>query len=105
MGRLNRPDYSKVVESLSETGFPTAMDLLATYAGRAQDLQPMLEGVRINEDRNLRLQYLAGLGLNSVEAPRLYREMLVYRKFPEDLLRGEKMDALRTQFGRPQRSF
>ena len=103
--RLNRPDYSKVVESLSETGFPTAMDLLATYAGRAPDLQPMLEGVRINEDMNLRLQYLAGLGLNSVAAPGIYREMLGYRKFPEDLLRGEKMDALRTLFGRPQRSF
>jgi spermidine synthase len=103
--RLNRPDYSKVVESLSETGFPTAMDLLATYAGRAPDLQPMLEAVRINEDMNLRLQYLAGLGLNSVAAPGIYREMLGYRKFPEDLLRGEKMDVLRTQFGRPQRSF
>jgi hypothetical protein len=65
----------------------------------------MLAGAALNEDSNLRLQYMAGLGVNSAEAPRLYREILGYRKFPEDLLTGERTGQLRTAFGRPQRSF
>ncbi len=32
--------------------------------GTAQDLAPWLKDAAINRDRNLRLQYLAGMGLN-----------------------------------------
>src|SRR5215831_19361917 len=63
--RLDRPDYAPVVASLSDVGFHSAVELLATYAGRAQDLRPMLAGAQINNDLNMRLQYIAGLGLNS----------------------------------------
>jgi hypothetical protein len=44
------------------------------------------------------LQYLAGLGLNSMATPQIYRSILAYRKFPEGLLvgNGGRMDALRT---------
>ena len=82
------------------------MDLLATYAGRASDLEPMLAGVRINDDLNLRLQYMAGLGLNSVGAADLSRDSR-YRKFPEGLLTGseERMNALRAVLGRSARTF
>ena len=81
--------------------------MLATYAGRASDLAPLLAGARINEDLNLRLQYLAGLGLNSVLSPQIYRDILGYRKFPEGLMAGseERMNALRTLLGRPHRTF
>ena len=58
-----------------------------TRAGAA-DLAPMLASAQINDDLNMRLQYMAGLGLNSVAAPQIYREILSYRKFPEDLLVG-----------------
>jgi spermidine synthase len=105
--RLDQSGYARVAASLADTGFHSAVDLLATYAGRASDLQAMLAGASINEDLNLRLQYMAGLGLNSAEAPRLYREILVYRTFPEDLLKGggERIGALRTLLGRAPRSF
>ncbi|MBV8902594.1 MAG: SAM-dependent methyltransferase, partial [Acidobacteriia bacterium] len=63
--RLDRPDYARVQASLSEVGFHSAVEFLATYAGRASDLAPFLVGAQINNDLNLRLQYLAGLGLNS----------------------------------------
>jgi spermidine synthase len=67
----------------------------------------MLENAQINDDLNMRLQYIAGLGLNSVRAPQIYREIMSYRKFPEDLLRGqgEGVDALHTLIGRPHRTF
>jgi spermidine synthase len=105
--RLSRPDYAGVSASLAETEFHSATDLLATYAGSASDLTPMLAGVQINEDLNLRLQYLAGFGLNSRVSPQIYRDILAYRKFPDALLTGsdERMNALRAVLGRPRRAF
>jgi hypothetical protein len=105
--RLSQPGYARVSASLAETEFHSGMDLLATYAGRASDLEPMLAGVQINEDRSLHLQYLAGLGVNSLVSPQTYRDILAYRKFPEDLMAGseERMSVLRGLLGRPQRMF
>jgi spermidine synthase len=96
--RLDRPGYAKVRESLDEVGFHSAVEFLASYAGRASDLGPLLIGAQINDDLNLRLQYLAGLGLNSMAAPQIYRDVLTYRRFPEGFLvgTGGRMDALRT---------
>jgi spermidine synthase len=103
-GRLNQPGIST---SLADVGFHSAVDLLATYAGRAQDLAPMLSNTQLNDDLNMRLQYIAGMGLNSLTAPQLYRELLSYRKFPEDLLvgTGPGVDALHESIGRPHRTF
>jgi spermidine synthase len=105
--RLSQPAYAGVSASLAETEIHSGVDLLATYAGRATDLDPMLAGVQINQDLSLHLQYLAGLGLNSLVSPQTYRDILAYRKFPEDLLAGseERMNALRALLGRPQRMF
>jgi spermidine synthase len=61
---LERPEYDRVARSLDAVGFRTATDLFGTYAGRADNLSPWLDGAAINTDRNLRLQYLAGMGLN-----------------------------------------
>ncbi|PWU11013.1 MAG: SAM-dependent methyltransferase [Terriglobia bacterium] len=96
--RLDRPDYTAVSASLSEVGFHSAVEFLATYAGRASDLRPLLTDAQINGDWNMRLQYLAGLGLNSMATPQIYRTILSYRRFPEGLLTGTggRMDALRT---------
>jgi spermidine synthase len=105
--RLKQPSYSAVSTSLAEVRFPNAVDLLATYAGRAQDLAPMLANAPVNDDLNMRLQYLAGMGLNSVSAPQVYREILSYRKFPEDLLvgTGDGVNALHQLIGRQHRVF
>src|SRR5262249_40258378 len=95
--RLSQPAYAQVAASLADAEFHSGTDLLATYAGRGPDLAPMLAGVPVNEDRNFRLQYLAGLGLNSVMSSQIYSEILAYRKFPDDLLTGsgERIGALR----------
>jgi spermidine synthase len=105
--RLDQPTYAAVSASLAEVGFHSAVDLLATYVGGATDLAPMTTGAQINDDLNMRLQYMAGLGLNSVTAPQVYREVLSYRKFPEDLLvgAGEGVNTLRELIGRPHRTF
>jgi len=92
--RLDRLDYVPVAQSLAEVGFNSATDLLATYAGQATDLRPWLEGAEINRDRNLRLQYLAGMDLNSYQEGRIYDEMLAYCVFPEELFVGSPRSRL-----------
>jgi spermidine synthase len=96
--RLDRPEYSKVLASIGEVGLHSAAELLATYAGRASDLKSYFAGAPINNDMNLRLQYLAGLGVNSMAFQKVFADLMTYRKFPDDLVRGSeaRMDALRT---------
>jgi spermidine synthase len=105
--RLGQSSYSGVVRSLAEIQFHSTVDLLATYVGRAQDLSPMLTDTPINDDLNMRLQYLAGMGLNSVTAPQVYAKILAYRRFPKDLLvgSGDGVNTLRKLIGRRYRAF
>jgi spermidine synthase len=88
--RLNRPEYAPLVKSLREIGFNSAIELFSTFAGRASDLKPWLKDAAINRDRNLRLQYLAGLGLNLYQAGPIYADMLMYRGDPGDLFLGSE---------------
>src|SRR5262252_2958154 len=87
--KLDRPDYAPVVKSLHDIGFYSAIDMFSSYGGRAVDLKEWLQDANINRDRNLRLQYLAGLGLNLYQSGPIYSEILRYRKFPEDLFIGQ----------------
>src|SRR5207253_3994375 len=86
--RLKRPEYAPLAQSLRDIGFFSAIDLFSTYAGRASDLKPWLRDAAINRDRNLRLQYLAGLGLNLYESGPIYSEMLRYRRPPDRIFAG-----------------
>ncbi len=102
--RLDRPEYARVLQSISDVGFHSAVEVVATYAGRASDLRPWLAGAEINEDRNLRLQYLAGLAVNSIAYKKIYQGILSYRRFPEGLFAASpgRLEALRTLL-RPSR--
>jgi spermidine synthase len=86
--RLDRPDYAPVAQSLRDIGVNSIVDLLATYSGRKSDLDRWLRGAPINRDRDLRLQYLAGWGINSAMADSLYRTMLRFRRPPADMFAG-----------------
>lgn len=99
--RLDRPEYADLKKSLREVGFHSAAEILGTYAGQASDLKPWLKGAEINRDRNLRLQYLAGLSVNARLEAIIYDEMLAYRHFPENLIVGSDQDfqAVRLQPG------
>jgi spermidine synthase len=85
---LERPDFSQVARSLRQIGFNSAIDLLATYAGRDQELRPWFADAEINRDDNLRLQFLAGFDLNLDQRDQTYREILSYRQYPPDLFTG-----------------
>jgi len=86
--RLDSPAYAQVKQSLNEIGIYSAVDLLSNYAGSATDLAPWLRDAIINRDRNLKLQYLAGMGLNLYQSGPIYADMLQYVRFPEQLFTG-----------------
>jgi spermidine synthase len=109
--RLERPDHARVGQSLREAGFGTIketktgevveqevwLDLLATHCGQAPALQAWLRGAQINTDRNLRLQYLAGMWLNSAMASQILSSILANYRFPDQTFVGspERVDALK----------
>ena len=96
--------HPKVLESLEEVGFgarPTqedasgevhevSTDLLATYAGQAGDMAGWVRGAEVNTDRNLRLQYLAGMTLNRNLSRQIFSDILLHYRFPDNLFEGSE---------------
>jgi spermidine synthase len=102
--RLNRPDYAPVAQSLREIGVNSALDMFSGYSGQKSDLGPWLEGADINTDGDLRLQYLAGWGINSAQEDLIYGQMMKYRRAPVNLFAGtpEQVQALIYSMGARQ---
>jgi spermidine synthase len=88
--KLQRPEYAQVRQSLSEIGFNSAIDLFSRFAAQGPMLNQWLADAQVNRDRNLRLQYLAGLGLNAYEQATIYSQMISYRQWPANLFRGSE---------------
>jgi spermidine synthase len=83
--RLERPEYTPIKQSLSAIGMFSVTDLFGTFAGKAADFQPWLADAEINRDRNLRLQYLAGRGLNLYRADTIFSEMISFGRDPDGI--------------------
>src|SRR4051812_43743352 len=92
---LTEPSMAPVAHSLGEVGMYSAIDLFSNYAGMKTDLAPWLADAAINRDRNLRLQYLAGMGFNLYQSEAIYADMLQYSQWPKDLFIGS--DATKQQ--------
>ena len=98
---LDRSDYASVRQSLADVGFgmntlgnysaglDIAVDLFSTYAGQASDLQVWTRNAQINRDRNLRLQYLAGMGYNLYIRTAILESILSDYRFPDKLFLGK----------------
>ncbi len=99
--RLKDPRFEPVRRSLQEIGFPSALELYGSYAGRASAMTEYLSGAPINYDRNLRLQYLAGLGLNQRAAAAIYNDITRTRQYPDGLFVASQaqLDYLRSIIG------
>ena len=89
--RLDRPDNAGVRQSLEDVGFHSAVELLSTYAARAADLGAWMSDAQINTDRNLRLQYLAGLSLNNYAETSILNEITRTYRFPTNLFVGDSV--------------
>ncbi len=96
--RLRDPMNAAIAKSLGEIGIHSAVELFGTYAGHKTDMTGWLSGAAINQDRNLRLQYLAGLGLNLYQSDAIYRNMIKESQYPDNLFTGsaQTLAALRS---------
>ena len=95
--RLDAPEGAPIKSSLAQVGINSAVELFGTYAGSRADMAGWLKGAAINTDRNLRLQYLAGLGLNLYQSAPIYQHMIEQTRYPDHLFDGSPatLDALR----------
>jgi spermidine synthase len=86
--RLNGNE--RAAASLREVGFTSAIDLMSSYGGRGPDLAAWLKGAAVNTDRDLRLQYLAGLALNVDAQYQIHSELMRVRRLPDGLFVGSE---------------
>ena len=104
--KLGRPEYQPIAQSLTQIGMTSVVDLFSTFAGNRQQLEPWLADASINRDRNLRLQYLAGLGVHLYQSDVIYAQMLRYADYPQGLFTGSEgmltalQQSMRQQHGR-----
>ncbi|MEO5896187.1 MAG: fused MFS/spermidine synthase [Vicinamibacterales bacterium] len=104
--KLSRPEYAPIAKSFSEIGMNSVVDLFSTFAGNKQQLQPWLADATINRDRNLRLQYLAGLGVHLYQSDVIYAGMLRHADYPQGTFTGSQgmltalQQSMRQQHGR-----
>ena len=104
--KLGRPEYQPIAQSLAEVGMTSVVDLFATFAGNRNQLQPWLADATINRDRNLRLQYLAGLGVHLYQSDMIYAQMLRHADYPQGVFTGSEQmlaalqQSMRQQHGR-----
>jgi spermidine synthase len=104
--RLEREDHRLVLSTLKELDLGSALGLSATYAGRSADLDHWLVDAEINRDRNLRLQYLAGMGLNIDDSKFIFDTLIAQRRYPDELFlaTGFQERALRAILEGPRRT-
>ena len=93
-----------MAQSLGEVGIYSAIDLFCQLRRARPGPRQWLADAVINRDRNLKLQYLAGLGLNLYQSDRIYSEMLMHAKYPDGLFTGSPatMQTLRDAIARSQ---
>ena len=70
----------RLQQSLIEIGLPDSDALLSRFAGDGAILADWLRDAEINRDRNLRLQYLAGLTPESQTAQEIFQAMVRQRR-------------------------
>jgi spermidine synthase len=110
---LDGNDYANVTNSLADVGFSTtegmqpmsdrdvALHLFATFAGQSSNLTEWTKNAQINTDRNLRLQYLAGMHFNSFVSTKILQNILTYYRFPDNVFTGssERIERLKEEMG------
>ena len=104
--KLARPEYAPIAQSFADIGMFNVIDLFSTFAGNAKQLQPWTADATINRDRNLKLQYLAGLGVHLYQSDVIYAGMLRHASYPEGTFTGspelmaQLRERMRQQHGR-----
>jgi spermidine synthase len=73
----------RLYKSLADVKIHNAVELVANYGASGPDMKAWLEGVPVNRDFSLKLEYISGLALNSGEADQIYAHMVAGHTFPK----------------------
>ncbi|HET9161270.1 MAG TPA: fused MFS/spermidine synthase, partial [Caulobacteraceae bacterium] len=73
--RFDQPAYAAMKADIQQVGFTDTRSMYDTYSGDKFGLADFVKGAEINRDRDLRLQYLAGLSLNRNLGDPIYRQI------------------------------
>ena len=73
----------RLYQSLVDVKIHNAVELVANYGASGHDMQKWLEGVPVNRDFSLKLEYISGLALNAGEADPIYAHMVEGHTFPK----------------------
>jgi spermidine synthase len=92
----------RLYQSLREVKIGNAIDLFATYGTSGADMKRWLEGVPVNRDFSLKLEYISGLALNSGEADPIYANMIAGRRYPDWTATPASHADLRRRLALPQ---
>ncbi len=87
--KLHEPRYAPVLQSLQDVNYGSSVALFGTFAAYGSQLHNYLADAQINRDRNLRLQYLAGMALNQYEQSQLYSDLKANGSWIEGLFTGD----------------
>lgn len=101
--KLQKPEFAEVRQSLVDVNYPDAISLFGTFAADASQLSEYLSDAQINRDRNLRLQYLAGMAVNRYEQADLYAKLKGAGGWKEGLFKGDEatLTQMRNLISRP----
>ena len=110
---IDMPENHEIKESMQFVGFGRnaipnsceAVDIFSTYAGTAPRMQGWVKEAYdkdlINTDRNLRLQYVAGLHINQPNKVTwdIFNNILSYCDWPDEIFSGSqpRLDALKEE--------
>ncbi|HEV8549166.1 MAG TPA: fused MFS/spermidine synthase, partial [Polyangiaceae bacterium] len=84
-----------IYDSLAEVKIHNAVELVNDYGASGPDMQAWLEGVPVNRDFSLKLEYISGLALNAGEADPIYAHMVAGHTFPNVVGNPMKVAELR----------
>ncbi len=87
--RLHEPRYAPLLQSLQDVNYGTAVSLFGTVAAHGSQLANYLADAQINRDRNLRLQYLAGMAVNHYGQSQLYSDLKSNGGWKDGLFSGD----------------
>jgi len=97
--RLHTPEYAPVLQSLSDVNYGSVQSLFGTFAAHGSQLTEYLADAQINRDRNLRLQYLAGMALNRYDQSQIYGDLQKHGGWVDGVFSGDEatLEELRTR--------
>jgi spermidine synthase len=113
---IDRPENEAIKQSIRDVHFGEstipgsceAVEILATYAGTAPRMTNWTANTDnlINYDRNLRLQYIAGMYINNTDEVYIFNHILQNYSWPDEIFSGtpEHLAALKQLLGETGRN-